>query len=283
MPVAEVIENFIDHIDKPLPVLLSDYEGNVTNFQKDLRKRSFRVRGELERDINSHKINPSNYSNVFSNVIGKIERLLKDRFYNEKEKICYRYDTTDLVIDQFGPDLHQFAYQILVYCNDLLDFFNHQKTDYYKIIINNKSKDHIQFKGKIQKNRTPSRQSFQLVNNEVNLNLVHKILRDAKIIDQATSYENFEKVFSGDPVSHKVIWLNANSLHYFIREIVACKGRDKTPKGVKNPNEGKWARAIKCFKKIDGEFNISELKNTKPPASSRTNMLDLAIEEINGH
>jgi hypothetical protein len=276
MPVAEVLEKFIEYADRPLNALILEHNRDVIKFQRNLRKRNFKVRGELSRDIHNQDINISNYTITFNNLIGKISRLLEDRFYQSHEKFNYIDGRFDIIVDRLGPVPHQFAYQIFEYCNDLLDFFNQQKTEYEKLITNINSKDQIQPKGRIQKKRTASRQSFQLINTDANLNMVHRILREAKIIDQATSYENFEKVFNGEPVSPKVIWENANALHYFIQEII--KG-----KGVKSPNEGKWARAIKCFKKHDGEFKISELKNTKPPASARTNMLDLAIEEINGH
>jgi|ERR1035437_475663 hypothetical protein len=276
MPVADILETvFINYVDKSLYELLSENQSDVSKFQKNLRGRSFEVRGEVARDIKEKLINPSNYISVFSNAVGKIERLKKDRFYKEKDNICYHFDKLDLVIDQFGPELHQFAYYIFDYCQDLYTFLNKQEQEYKELLNINSSNSIDHLIRRIKKNRIPSRQSFQLINTGANLNLVHKILRDKEFIDKSVSYNNFSMVFSGDPVSPKVIWENANALHYFIQEIIEGKG-------VKNPNEGKWKRTIKCFKKPNGEYKVTDLKDTKPPASSKTNMLDLAIEEING-
>jgi hypothetical protein len=275
MSIGEVLEKeFIEYADRPLPTLFLENKCSVSHFQKTLRDCSFRIRGEIRKEIEGQIINRSNSDLVFSTMIGKIERLEKDRFYTNKDGIHYRHDRFEIRINKDGMEMHQFAFYLHDYFQEIKQILleSLKKVENFKIIEN----IGIQTcpKIKVKRTRISKRQSFQLTNSNVNLNRVHKILRDSRFIDERTSFENFSMVFSGEPVSPKVIWFNANSLQYFIQEII--KGG-----GVIMPNEGKWERTIKCFKKTDDDYYVTDLKNTKAPVTSKTNMLDLAIETIN--
>jgi hypothetical protein len=121
--------------------------------------------------------------------------------------------------------------------------------------------------------RIPTAESFVLAHSNVNLEEVFRILSTNNFI-VPDCHDSFAQAFSGHPVTNKVVWHEANSLQYFIKEIYSKGGIEKTP-------EGKWVRTIKCFKKPDGDYEVGDLQNTHEPVAPVTLILDRAIELIN--
>lgn len=275
MPVAKVLEDsFINYVSKPLVELLQESDGKYHGFNTKLRKIHFRIIGESKNDIVLNSATNLIYLITDHNdANSKLLYMQEEMFKDLSDGTYYIYDHSHLKIDERGKLPQIFTFLIYKYFRKIEKTLQDriQKIEYQN---KKSSEQNIASIKPIEKNnRKPLRQSFQLTHSDINLNLVHKILRDSSFIDKSTSFNNFSMVFSGDPVSPKVIWFNASALQYFIQEII--KGD-----GVKKPNEGKWERTIKCFKKSDGDFRVIDLKNTKAPVSSKTNMLDLAIEII---
>lgn len=131
-----------------------------------------------------------------------------------------------------------------------------------------------------RRKRRPSRESFEIKKGkDVNLRAVHEYLinEEHPFILGNTSYDFFELVFSGKPVLYKVIWINANALHYFINCIHGV--------GTERANEGHWVRASKCFKVLDEgnnpkDFTPDQIKDAGDPVASITSLLDKAIDHF---
>lgn len=222
MPVADILEKeFIALIDRPLPELLAENKASVSKFQKILKDISFRIHGEVDRDINSQIINHSNYLTAFNTAISKINWLLKDRFYENDDGIHYKFDRLDLIINNHGREIKQFAYCIYNHCISLRDFFQKQQMDYEKLL----SATGIKTRKTRNRNtgkRISSRESFEIKEGKkVNLRAVHTFLTNEEhpYIDRSTTFDDFEIPFSGAPVLNKVNWINANALHHFINRI----------------------------------------------------------------
>lgn len=125
-----------------------------------------------------------------------------------------------------------------------------------------------------QRKRIASRGSFELVNKDINLRAAFKCLSEGEQQFVISKYDDFELVFSGNPVITKVIWKNLNALHYFIDRVHG--------KGVKKANEGKWVRTSRCFQVLDNanipkDFTPKQIKDRDDIASSTTVLLDKAI------
>jgi hypothetical protein len=118
--------------------------------------------------------------------------------------------------------------------------------------------------------RIPNRGSFFLYNQNVNFNAIHARLipEGHHFIDPSiTSADDIRAVFGGQNVTEKVVWLNANSLRYFIRELNKRKLIEPTTEGI-------WRRTIACFKPEEGEFEQNDFKDTKDPIAGVTLILD---------
>lgn len=276
MPVAKVLEEeFIEYITKPIVHLISESDRDITSFKKKLRKISFKIRGESRRDLDDIlKNNPAQSIPYFDDMSGKVKRVLKDLFEERANGVYYIYHGANLFLNQKDVIFALYANSIYEYCLEIETIFQKRIHEINESSISVRDSYAHAPKCKVKKTRVAKRQSYELTNPDINLQLVHKILRDNKFIDKGTSFENFSQAFSGDPVSPKIIWFNANSLQYFIQSLI--KG-----KGVKSPNQGKWNCAIKCFKNSTADYTISNLQNTIAPVGSKTRILDLAIKEIN--
>ena len=276
MPVAKVLErDFIDYVSKPISDLINDSGGINHAFNSRLRGIYFKIIGESRSDIvlNStkdllHIITEHNDAKM------KLRFLEKSLFESSSDGIYYKSTYPPQKIQESGKLPQMFAYLIHCYCKEIEKTLDERIAEIGAINKENSSQNIDITILPTKKKRKPNRQSFQLIHSDVNLNLVHKTLRDEGFIDKGTSYDQFQQVFNGEPVSQKVIWGRANSLHCFIEEII-------TGGGVKNPNEGKWERAIKCFRKADSEYKIEDLQNTKPPVGERRIILKKAIDVIN--
>jgi hypothetical protein len=269
MPAADILENdFIDFAEKPLYYLLHEYKSNVPSFQKVLRQKTYRFRGELIKDIEGKIIDHTNCDMVFENFRAKMNRLIEDRFYVDDNVLFYKCDTFRSRINEHGTEMHRFAFNLHVYCQEILTIVNREQTKYISSIRNEDPS------GEAINHIAANNQSFILRNpKRVNLNSVHKILQDERFIKN-TNFDTFASAFSGKPMDTKIIWPNANSLRYFIRSIYGV--------GVVKPNEGKWQRTIKCFKrKEDIEYNVENFKNTKSPTARVTLKLQTAIDRMN--
>jgi hypothetical protein len=130
----------------------------------------------------------------------------------------------------------------------------------------------IEDTNRVKKKRIAEKDSFELVNNNVNLEAVHNILL-GNFIDSRTDLEVFKRVFSGKRIVKKVVWDETSSLRYFIRSVCGS--------GVISPNEGKWVRTVNCFKKHDRGYSPGEFKGAHDPVESVKISLNRAISLIN--
>lgn len=117
--------------------------------------------------------------------------------------------------------------------------------------------------------RNPDKNSFVLKNPKVNFNAIHArlIAENHPFIDPRTTSEELSHVFLGFNITEKVVWYEANSLRYLIRELIENEL-------IEPPNEGIWRRTVACFKPEHGEFNPKNFKNTKDPVASVSRLLD---------
>lgn len=127
---------------------------------------------------------------------------------------------------------------------------------------------------KLKRNRTRSadKGSFELKNPDKNFNAIHARLTDEnhRFIDPSTSVENLSRAFRGFNIAEKIVWYEANSLRYLIREL---SGRDL----IELTKEGIWRRTVLCFKPEHGEYKPQNFKDTKDPIAPVTRLLDEVI------
>jgi hypothetical protein len=267
-------ENFLNYISIPLSKLIEEHNRDLGSFKDKLNRIQFKLIGQsrqyFEKLIKPH---PELCNMAFRDMVKKTNYTMENLFDKVPEGLLYINGKTKMFIDPPSSIESHFALTIYDHCSKSLELMEERISDVNEVQEILRKRSFLTHTEIVKRERKPKRQSFQLVNPDVNLQYVHKILCDGRFIDNGTSVSNFLQVFSGDPVGRKVIWENANALQYFIHGVIE-KG------GVIRPNEGKWVRTIKCFKLPNRELKVSDLKNTKPPVAARTADLDLAIEVI---
>lgn len=280
MAVGDILENsFFNYISKPLHLLNYETDSQISVFKKNLRDISFKVRGESRNDFKENlKTNPELLLLLYNDMIKKVMDIERDLFETRTDGVYYKHNGANLLIDKPKLPFSIYAYWIFEYCKVIRSIFAEHLEQTNKILETEKHQiDQTKYtpKNKLVNKRIRRdgfKPSFELINDNVNLNPIHKVLEDNEFI-QKIKFSDFEQVFSGEQINHKITWGNANSLRYFINGIYK--------KSVKNAGEGKWKRTIKCFKSPLREFTSFDFKNTKDPAGSTTFYLDEAIRLMN--
>lgn len=232
-------------------------------------------------------------TNRVSNAIAEIRKILNDDGMHLDLKIRDIDDHYRKIIE-LKSNLFESRAEVVIYLPDEISIMNgndrevvsarrlYKSTNRLEGIFAeelNKIKEkqisvHTKAKGR---KRIPSRASFELTNKDTNLRAVHRILIDRDHPFITSSYNDFAVAFSGDPVTKKVVWHNQNALHYFIDGIHG--------KGVKSANEGKWARASRCFQIMDKnsiprDFTTTQIKDRDDIAGPTSVLLDKAIHHF---
>lgn len=119
-------------------------------------------------------------------------------------------------------------------------------------------------------------ESFTCVNLAKNGECVHDLynclLSIEKLIDPATKYIDFKKVFTGGVVAIPIKWIgNPTDLYYFIKYIYADK------KYLADVNKQQWNITCKCFVDKDGNaFIPAKLKSLKTPSATKKAAIEKA-------
>lgn len=100
-------------------------------------------------------------------------------------------------------------------------------------------------------------------------------LKSNNFIEKSTGYTDFRKIFSGDPVTNRVIWSGKISeLHYFIELI------SKKDKSISDLKQHHWEVACKCFIWPDGsEIDRAKLKEQKNPKLT-ANLIEKGVNHL---
>jgi hypothetical protein len=224
---------------------------------------------ELEKSHN----NPNYY---LIDIVEKLNIIKNELFISRKGVVLFRSKPSIIVIPiKEGNLFSEAANAQFCSLRNIIEHFNsHLSGNNFPPKTRSKDGNFGAFpnENRRKRERIPTEPSFVLSHANVDLTAVHEILTNNNFI--ASSYGDFAQVFSGDPVANKVIWNEANALQYFIKNIYSGDG-------IKKPNEGKWERTIKCFKKPDGDYRIEDLKDTHEPVATVTLILDRATELIN--
>jgi len=188
---------------------------------------------------------------------------IKDKMFSEKENQIYHCQVT-LPISKEGNRAQQMGYIAYENINKAIDVLE----DYVQQASTNKSS--------IKANdATPPLKKIHgfRVKNHKCLNDAFDQLKNKGFIDEGTSKNDFEKVFSGRILDRKIIWLKGPGLlSYFIKYI--------NNKGIEDEKKHIWDTSINCFQDINkNAFTIKQLRFAKKP--SDTKEIDFVIDTIN--
>jgi|GEM_PF-3032498 len=247
----------------------SSAEANLPAYSDKLTKLVHEFIGEKRTYLLDPVNTISEKIEYLSTLNFKINILYTNLFKEDNKDVIYLPDKL-IITNDYNNDINL---SVLLLRRNILKLIDELKRDYTRITTPN----HLSQRTIIAGKRLPKRESFEIIEGKtVNLRAVYNRLTDPNhpFIQTNTSYEDFEILFSGDPVINKVVWLKANALHYFIDRI---HGR-----GVKRANEGKWARASRCFMVLDKDSTPRDIipyqiKDAGDPVASVTVILDRAI------
>jgi hypothetical protein len=221
------------------------------------------VYGEKRRCLLDTHSSPEEKVSYLETLIFKATTLYSNLFEDYEEEIRYLPENF-IVTDAESNEVTSIRTLKKNIKNLVQNFQNDLRKIYRQPEHNNKAKK--------QRLRIASRESFELKKGkEVNLRAVYNHLTDENhsfIVD--STFEEFEKIFSGDPVIKKVDWNETNALHYFITSIHGI--------GTELANEGKWNRASRCFTVKGNNLTASKLKDAGDPVAVVTSLLDKAIQ-----
>ena len=101
-----------------------------------------------------------------------------------------------------------------------------------------------------------------------------KALKKRKFIAEDTELANFRKVFSGDIVIIKIVWVgNLSELSYFIKQL------HNELKYVENLKQKHWEVTLNCFIQKDGSlYDRKKLRTQKVPSTSKN--IDSALNTL---
>lgn len=145
--------------------------------------------------------------------------------------------------------------------NEAVIFINKEISDYH--IHTNQNKEPnlgIDKKVKIINNLN----SFKYTNSDsTRLTDLMNALKINKLIEKDTQLKDFRKIFSGDEIEKKIIWIGTLSeLSYFIKSI------HNTFQKIENTKQQLWKITSECFIQSDGKhYDKSKFRSQKPPAS----------------
>ena len=204
-------------------------------------------------------------TNLVSEVIGEKRRTMLDSHSTIEEKIGY-LESMVSKIDILYLNLYEECSEGLRYLPDMFTITDDNNIEISSArqlkdnIVNLRTefqnehdrilKQHpLTIPGHKRSKRIPSRESFEIIRGkDVNLRAVYNQLTDeTHPFIVLTTFEEFTQVFSGAPVRKKVIWKDANALHYFISSIHGI--------GTERANEGQWNQASRCFQVLDKDGN----------------------------
>lgn len=275
MPSTDQLDRFRDIVFLPIDYHIEKTNGDVLTLLKFNSIGFGNLVGEARRNFEEYQESRKKSSLFFSTLVRKVKEI-KDSLFKTTD-LGIEYIPTEVLINEIGKPQESYPFHIYQFILNVSKMYSEylEEDNNVKIFSIQAPKSHKK-KGK----RRPSRQSFQLTNpKETNLNAAHLILSGEKnnFIAVNTPFVNFEQVFSGEPVAetNKVVWEETNALRYFIRELIKKKA-------VISPNEGRWERTIKCFKKSYREFEVKDFSKTHNPVDTITLILDDAIKKFKG-
>lgn len=119
--------------------------------------------------------------------------------------------------------------------------------------------------------------SFKLKNlyrKSGNLTDFRKSLIKKNLIHQDTTLSVFRKIFSGEPIEERVIWIgNQSELYYLVKRMYTDL------KLVEDLKQQQWAVAVNCFVDADSiSFDRNKLRGLHTPATS--NKIDSALNTL---
>ena len=141
------------------------------------------------------------------------------------------------------------------------------------IVEKEKSVNHAKTSGEGAKNAPESFTCVNLATNgECVKDLYNSLVNIAKLIDPATKYLDFKKVFTGSRVTTPIKWIGTpTELYYFIKYIYADK------QYLKDVNKQQWNITCHCFVDKDGNpFIPAKIKSLKTPAKTRKEIIETA-------
>ena len=141
------------------------------------------------------------------------------------------------------------------------------------IVENEKDVNHTRTSGEGAKDAPESFTCVNLATNgECVKDLYNSLVNIAKLIDPATKYLDFKKVFTGGKVTTPIKWIGTpTELYYFIKYIYADK------QYLKDVNKQQWNITCHCFVDKDGNsFIPAKIKSLKTPAKSRKEIIETA-------
>ena len=141
------------------------------------------------------------------------------------------------------------------------------------IVENEKDVNHTRTSGEGAKDAPESFTCVNLATNgECVKDLYNSLVNIAKLIDPATKYLDFKKVFTGSRVTTPIKWIGTpTELYYFIKYIYADK------QYLKDVNKQQWNITCHCFVDKDGiPFIPAKIKSLKTPAKSRKEIIETA-------
>lgn len=264
-----IIHDYLPCLD-PKYVLEVDSSEKLTENRKLFLARATDIMDRLTTkyyELKKQRDDPNVYLRT---ILDKLVMHRDDLFIINKRLILYRYNKSIVVKPVVDGNLVSEAASAQF--NSLMYVINHLETQLTENIpLKNKSKLTSHQSVMPRRERVPDAESFELLH-DVNLNEVYNILSKNNFIGPE-SHNAILQAFSGQPVHEKVVWYEANALQYFIKQLY-------NEGGIKKPNEGKWERTIKCFKKPDGDFTVDDLQNTHEPVAAVTRILEDAIKLI---
>ncbi len=124
---------------------------------------------------------------------------------------------------------------------------------------------------------TAKHHSFTYINyntGQSKLTDLMKSLKKRNFIAKDTELANFRKVFSGDIVTTKIVWIGKISeLYYFIKQLHCELGY------VENLKQKQWEVALNCFIQKEGSlYDRKRLRSQKVPSTSKN--IDSALNTL---
>jgi hypothetical protein len=246
-------------------LLDSTFDNSYFGYNSELTSRHRNVLRERRDEKEKYASDLNRLDLYINDFYIKVRGLKTSLFHETSGEVTYLLES--IRIDDSGSA----AMLCIRILKDLVyQLYETAKRDYDSIFISAASSVTPAHKSKPKRSRSPNRDSFFLYNQNVNFNAIHARLTQEGhyfIDPQVTSVADIRAVFSGQNISEQVVWRDANSLRYFIRELFKRKL-------IESPNEGIWKRTVACFKPSEGVFKPNDFKDTKDPIASVTLLLD---------
>jgi hypothetical protein len=119
-------------------------------------------------------------------------------------------------------------------------------------------------------------------NSQTDLPVLFRLMKDNELISSQNTYEQFERVFSGEPLDqiNPIRWgsNNTTELLYFLHRL-------QDADFIKMPKRADYNQLVRCFVQADsndfeGEFKVLKKKAEQQTPKSRAELFDTILQEI---